>query len=82
MPKSKTNYVSSITAKYGDVEQVKNDVKTLNEILGRQGSSLLIDVIAECAGETANKFKFHSSDRAMTIVSLVDELENALKERL
>jgi hypothetical protein len=78
----KQQYVSSIMSKYGDVENVKQDVKTLREILARQGSSLLIDVIAEVCGETANKFQFHSSDRAMTMIALVDELESALKERL
>lgn len=77
-----TKYISSVVTKYGDTENVKNDVKTLNEILSRQGSSLLIDVIAESVGNVANKFKFHSSDRCMTMISLVDELENALKERL
>lgn len=35
-------YVSSITTKYGDIENVKKDIKVLNEILSRQGSSLLI----------------------------------------
>lgn len=77
-----SQYVSSITTKYGDLDRVKSDVVTLREILSRQGSSLLIDVIAETTGETANKFKFHSSDRCMTMVALVDELESALKERL
>lgn len=75
-------YVSSITTKYGDLDRVKMDVINLREILSRQGSSLLIDVIAETTGETANKFNFHSSDRAMTRIALVDELDYALKERL
>lgn len=75
-------YVSSITTKYGDLDRVKADAVTLREILSRQGSSLLIDVIAECAGETANKFNFHSSDRCMTLIALVDELKESLKERL
>lgn len=76
------NYTSSIINKYGDNDNVKHDAKTLNEILQRQGSSLLIDCIAEHAGDNAVKFKMHSSDRCMIIISLVDELENALKERM
>jgi hypothetical protein len=76
------SYVSSIINNYGDTDNVKRDVKTLNEILSRQGASLLIDVIAEHVGNTANKFNFHSSDRAMTLIALVDELESAIKERI
>ncbi len=79
---SKNDYISSITTKYGDVQNVKSDIKTLFEILGRQGSSLLIDAIAEYTATTANKFKFKPSDRSMTMVALVDELEESLKERL
>ncbi len=77
-----SNYISSIVNKYGDIDNVKRDVKTIAEILSRQGSSLLIDVLAESTGDTANKFKFHSSDRAMTRIQLVDELDEALRERL
>lgn len=67
---------------YGDIDKVKADVKTLNDILSRQGSSLLIDVIAEHCGNFVNTYKLHSSDRAMLIISLVDELAEALKERV
>jgi hypothetical protein len=79
MPKQ---YISSIITKYGDLEKVKDDSRILAEILSRQGASLLIDAIAEHTGSTANKYKFHSSDRCMTMIALVDELEEALKERL
>lgn len=75
-------YTSSIVSKYGDTENVKKDVKTLNEILQRQGNSLLLDVVAEHAGETANKFKMLPSDRFMLMISLVGELKESLKERL
>lgn len=75
-------YTSSIISKYGDIDKVKTDVKTLNEILSRQGISLLIDVIAEHIGDTVNKFKLGPSDRAMTMITTVDELEAAIKERI
>jgi hypothetical protein len=76
------SYTSSIVNKYGDMANVKADAKILHDILNRQGSELLIDVIAEHTATTANKFKFHSSDRVMTMIALVDSLEEALKERL
>ncbi len=75
-------YTSSIINKYGDTDNVKNDVKTLHEILARQGSQLLIDVVSESAGTNANRFKLSESDRSMLIASLVDSLEESLKERL
>lgn len=75
-------YTSSMINKYGDNDNVNSDIKTLNEILARQGSQLLIDVIAEQAANAANKFKFSNTDRSMTMISLVDSLEEALKERL
>lgn len=82
MPENGNPYVSSIVTKYGDVENVKRDAKTLREILSRQGSSLLIDVIADSIGEAALKFKFTKSDSAMTMIATVDELESAIKERI
>ena len=75
-------YTSSIINKYGDTPRVKEDVQTLAEIFRRQGSQLLLDVVAECTATACNKLKLNSSDRAMTIVSLVDSLEESLKERL
>lgn len=79
---SNQKYISSIVNKYGDTENLKQDIKTLSDIIDRQGSDLLIDVIAENAGNTANKFKLSPSDRTMTMIALVDSLENSLKERL
>lgn len=76
------SYQSSILSKYGDTDNVKADAKVLQEIISRQGTSLLIDAIAEHVRTVANKFKFHSSDTAMTMISLVDELEEAIKERI
>ena len=75
-------YVSSIINKYGDADRVKADVSAVWEILDRQGASLLIDALAEYVGTDAKKFKFSGSDRAMTMIALVDELEASLKERI
>ena len=77
-----SQYTSSIISKYGDIDKVSIDSHRIFEIIDRQGSTLLIDLIAEHAGRTANKFKFAPSDRAMTRIALVDELDEALKERL
>ena len=70
-----------MNSKYGDVDQVKNDVKTLNEILSRQGSSLLIDVLAESCGQVVNKFKLSSAEIDTLRIKLTNELEEAISER-
>lgn len=75
-------YVSSITSKYGDVENVKNDVKILNDILNRQGTSLLIDVIAENVGSSSVKFNFSSKEKHRVIEKLVFELRESINERV
>ncbi len=76
------SYTSSIIQKYGDVDRVKADALTIRRILERQGSSLVIDVIAEKTAEIANAFKLDYLDRSNTRMSLVDELNEALMERL
>jgi hypothetical protein len=68
--------------RYGDYDQVTNDVKTLNEILGRQGINLLMDVIAERAGKAAVKFNMPENERVNVITNLTNELHEALLERL
>jgi hypothetical protein len=76
------NYVSSIIIKYCDITNVKRDSKTLNEIVNRQGSTFLIDVLASYIGETALKLKLNSNDRDILIKDLTNELKDALQERL
>ena len=68
--------------RYGDYDNVTKDVKTLNEILNRQGNNLLIDVIAEHAGNAAIKFKFSETEKTRLIDSLVSDLKESLLERI
>ena len=70
------------TCKYGDEENVKTDAKTLNEILNRQGSSFLLDMVAEHSGRVAIKFSMSQHERERLVKSLVDELRESLLERL
>lgn len=74
-------YVSSIVSKYGDTNNVKRDTKVLHEILGRQGTSLLIDVIAESVGNTVNQFSLSTDETRRLVGTLVKELNEALNER-
>lgn len=76
------NYISSITSKYGDIDRVKNDAKTIQEILNRQGFSLLIDCIASRCGEKSIEWNLNEKDISNLIKSLVSELKESLQERL
>lgn len=75
-------YTSSILFKYGDTYNVKKDIETMNDILGRQGTALFIDVIAEHASVTSNKYKLSASDNMRIINGLIDQLKSALLERI
>lgn len=77
-----SEYTSSIINKYGDRDKVPIDCKTLYDIINRQGTSLLIDCIAEASGSTANNFKLSESERKLLIEKLVSELKDALQERI
>ena len=76
-----SDYTSSIINKYGDNEHVSADIAVLNEIMGRQGPSLLIDCMAESIGHTCISYKLSGQDRQRLVSSLVDELKQALLER-
>lgn len=76
-----SDYVSSQITRYGDVARVKADAKTVNEILARQGSSFLIDLIAESVGNHAITFKLNNIEIGRVKDSLIDNLLNALAER-
>lgn len=73
-------YVSSIVTKYGDVENVKRDAKTVIEILGRQGSSFLIDIIAEHCGRLANLYKLKPDEIKNLNTTMTTELRDAISE--
>ena len=76
------NYISSIINKYGDTSRVEQDMKTLIDIQMRQGSALLIDLIAESAGRNANQLKLSDADRKRLVESMCKDLRDAMLERL
>lgn len=78
---SESNYTSSIVNKYGDRDKVPADVQVLFEILSRQGSSLLIDTLAEYVANTCNKLRLEPKERERLVSNLVAELVGALSER-
>ena len=77
-----SNYTSSLVNKYGDTSKVRQDAKTLKDILSRQGTSLFIDVIADRAGHAANRFKMNEAERMKLLKNLVEGFKESLKECL
>lgn len=77
-----SEYISSITTKYGDIDNVKADVKALNDIISRQGTSLLIDTISNSVGDKVNKYKLESTEAQRIVKALVTELNESLLERV
>ena len=75
-------YISSIVSLYGDTDNIKKDVNTLNDIISRQGDLLLLDVIAENAGQAAIKFNMSIDERNRLVNTILDHLSNALSERV
>jgi len=75
-------YVSSILTKYGDPARVKQDAATITEIISRQGSNLVLDCVAEYAGNAAIKFSFDKDARKTLMIRLTSDFKDALDERL
>jgi len=67
---------------YGDYDNVSKDVKTLNEILNRQGSSLILGVLAENVGRACLKYPLNTCERERLKNSLLDELRELINERI
>lgn len=75
-------YISSIMSLYGDTDNIKKDINTLNDIISRQGDLLLLNVIAENAGQAAIKFNMSIDERNRLVNTILDHLSNALSERV
>lgn len=67
---------------YGDVENLKADLKTLNEILGRQGQNLFVDVLAEAIGQACLTFNLNALERERLLDGACADLKNAISERI
>jgi len=70
------------TRNYGDFDSIKTDVKTLHDIINRQGSSLVVDCLAESLGQTVIKFKLSESEANKALDTLLNELEQQTLERI
>lgn len=66
---------------YGDVSKAKLDGRALMDLIQRQGTNFVIDVIAEHIGETVLKYGLNEADVKRLKDSLVTELVESINER-
>lgn len=68
--------------KYGDYDNVTKDVRTITDILNRQGMTLILEVIAEKVGSTVIEHKLNSDDAVRIMNSILNELKEEILERV
>lgn len=67
---------------YGDFEQIKDDVKTLHDIINRQGTNLVVDCMAEIIGDTSSKHNLTFDESKQALESIINELKTQTYERI
>lgn len=70
------------TRNYGDLENVRDDVQALHDIINRQGSGLITACLAEHIGLTASKFDLSWGDSIRGLDSIVNDLREQTLERI
>ena len=68
--------------KYGDYENANADIKTLRDIMARQGASIVLDCLAEFTMSNLVKFKCSDAEKLRGMDSLLNELKSELIQRL
>lgn len=67
---------------YGDLSKLNTDIELLNDIINRQGTNLIIDVIAEYVGQQQLQWNFSHDEIKLLIESLTDDLKESILERV
>ena len=70
------------TRNYGDLENVRDDVQALHDIINRQGSALLTACLAEHMGLVASKYDLSWGDSISALDSVVNDLREQTLERI
>lgn len=70
------------TRNYGDIEKVKEDAKTLQDIINRQGQNFVNDAIAESIGDVVIKFKLSPIEARRILDATISDLKEQILERI
>jgi len=68
--------------RYGDYDNVSKDLKSIAEIINRQGLMLVIDAIAEHVGTCAIKFKLSEDENQRVMSDILKEIKESILERV
>ena len=68
--------------KYGDYDNVTKDSKMLFDIQARQGSGILLEVVAEIIGKVCNKHKLTELESLHVINTTLADLKEEILERI
>jgi hypothetical protein len=77
-----TQYISSIIHRYGDMPNTQGDAVILRDILNRQGTIFLTDVIADHIGLMAIKNNLGIDESKYLLDKIVGDLKGATYERI
>lgn len=66
---------------YGDIDNVTKDAKLLYDIIARQGTDILLEVMADHLGHVANKFSLTQAEVQRVITFNVTEYRELAAER-
>jgi hypothetical protein len=66
---------------YGDLENRKQDIKALEDMISRQGLNFIVDVVSNSIGETVLKYKLDKTEVKRLRDSLLADFKNAINDR-
>lgn len=66
---------------YGDYDNVTKDANALIDILNRQGTGIVLEVLADFLANTAHGYKLTEEENTHMIVSVCRELRDLFSER-
>ena len=81
MGRLNANYAKFGQQLYGDLDNVRKDAAVIRDILERQGSDLILEVIANKIGESASEFNLSAGSINNTVNSICNSLKELVDER-
>lgn len=78
----KANYSARGYQVYGDLDNVKEDLSTLKDVLERQGSDIVLEAIAEQIGQCRLKFNLSGAELSAIVSSIKLSLDDLIGERV
>ena len=68
--------------RYGDYDNVTKDSKAIYDIQSRQGSTILLECIAESIGDACIKFNLSDKEKKKLLNKTINNLKEEILERI